>query len=96
LIPFCEKSLRFLIQKLLEYAICGLHYIGEIKQQLSKSLNSHRSDGNCKSDLPLSRHLRDISQTVGFPESQEWWFFEDVAQLWVFLYGCPVLTNDVG
>ena len=37
-----------------------------------------------------------IFQTFGFPESQDGWFFEDFAQFWVFLYGCPVLTNDVG
>jgi hypothetical protein len=43
---------------LLEYVICGLQYIGETKQQLSKRFNGHRSDGNCKSDLPLSRHWR--------------------------------------
>jgi hypothetical protein len=43
---------------LLECAICGLQYIGETKQQLSKRLNGHRSDANCKPDLPLSRHLR--------------------------------------
>jgi hypothetical protein len=39
---------------------------------------------------------RDIFQTFGFPESQDGWCFEDFAQFWVFLYGCPVLTNDVG
>ena len=42
---------------LLECAICGLQYIGETKQQLRKRLNGHRSDANCKPDLPLSRHL---------------------------------------
>jgi hypothetical protein len=42
---------------LLECAICGLQYIGETKQ-LSKRLNGHRSDANCKPDLPL------IEQTV--------------------------------
>jgi hypothetical protein len=39
---------------------------------------------------------QDIFQTFGFPESQDGWFFEDFAQFWVFLYCCPVLTNDVG
>jgi hypothetical protein len=24
------------------------------------------------------------------------WFFGDFAQFWVFLYCCPMLTNDVG
>jgi hypothetical protein len=43
----------------------------------------------------VSSH-QDIFQTFGFPESQNWWSFEDFAQFWVFLYGCPVLTNDVG
>ena len=43
----------------------------------------------------VSSH-QDIFQTFGFPESQDGWFFEDFAQLWVFLYGCPVLTNDLG
>ena len=43
----------------------------------------------------VSSH-HDIFQTFGFPESQVGWFFEDFAQFWVFLYGCPVLTNDVG
>jgi hypothetical protein len=36
----------------------SLQYIRETKQQLSKRLNGHRSDANCKPDLPLSRHLR--------------------------------------
>ena len=35
------------------------------------------------------------SRGDGFPESQDRWFAEDFAQLWVFLYGCPVLTNYV-
>jgi hypothetical protein len=43
----------------------------------------------------VSSH-QDIFQTFRFPESQDGLFFEDFAQLWVFLYGCPVLTNDVG
>jgi hypothetical protein len=43
----------------------------------------------------VSSH-QDIFQTFGFPESQDGWFFEYFAQFWVFLYGCPVLTNDVG
>ena len=43
----------------------------------------------------VSSH-QDIFQTFGFPESQNGWFLEDFAQLWVFLYGCPVLTDDVG
>jgi hypothetical protein len=43
----------------------------------------------------VSSH-QDIFQTFGFPESQDGWFFEDFAQFWVFLYGCPVLTNDFG
>ena len=47
-----------------------------------------------RSRRDVSSH-QDISQTFGFPESQDRWFFEDFAQLWVFLYGCPVLTNDV-
>ena len=37
-----------------------------------------------------------ISQPFGFPESQDRWFFADFTELWVFLYGCPVLTNDFG
>jgi hypothetical protein len=51
----------------------------------------------------LTYHLKkrgynntDIFQTFRFPESQDGWFFENFSQLWVFLYGCPVLTNDVG
>ena len=47
-------------------AICGLQYIGETKQQLSKRLNGHRSDANCKSDLPLSRHLRSTGHHDSF------------------------------
>ena len=43
----------------------------------------------------VSSH-QDIFQTFRFPESQDGWFVEEFAQLWVFLYGCPVLTNDVG
>ena len=34
----------------------------------------------------VSSH-QNIFQTFGFPESQDGWFFEDCAQLWVFLYG---------
>jgi hypothetical protein len=48
-----------------------------------------------RSRRDISSH-QDISQTFGFPESQDGWFFEDFAQLWVDWYGCPVLTNDVG
>ena len=51
---------------LLECAICGLQYIGETKQQLSKRLNGHRSDTNCKPDLPLSRHLRSTGHHDSF------------------------------
>ena len=43
----------------------------------------------------VSSH-QDVFQTFGFPEGQDEWFFEDFTQFWVFLYGCPVLTNDVG
>jgi hypothetical protein len=43
----------------------------------------------------VSSH-QDIFETFWFPESQDGWFFETFAQLWVFLYGCPVLTNVVG
>ena len=43
----------------------------------------------------VSSH-QDVFQTFGFPEGQYGWFFEDFAQFWVFLYGCPVLTHDVG
>ena len=50
---------------LLECAICG-QYIGETKQQLSKRLNGHRSDANCKRDLPLSRHLRSTGHHDSF------------------------------
>jgi hypothetical protein len=39
---------------------------------------------------------QDVFQTFGFPEGQDGWFFEDFTQFWVFLYGCPVLTNDAG
>jgi hypothetical protein len=42
------------------------------------------------------RSHQDIFQTFGFLESQDGWFGEDCAQFWVFLNGCPVLTNDVG
>ena len=49
---------------LLKFAICGLQYIGETKQQLSKRLNDHRSDANCKPDLPLSRHLRSTATMI--------------------------------
>jgi hypothetical protein len=36
-----------------------------------------------------------IFQTFGFPESQDGWFFEDF-EFWGFLYGCLLLTNDIG
>jgi hypothetical protein len=45
--------------------------------------------------LDVSSH-QDVFQTFGFPEGQDGWFVEDFAQFWLFLYGCPVLTNDVG
>ena len=51
---------------LLECAICGLQYIEETKQQLSKRLNGHRSDTNCKPDLGLSRHLRSTGHHDSF------------------------------
>jgi hypothetical protein len=35
-----------------------------------------------------------IFQIFGFSESQDGLFFEYFVQFWVFLYGCPVLTND--
>ena len=50
---------------LLECANCGLQYIEETKQ-LSKRLNGHRSDANCKPDLPLSRHLRSTGHHDSF------------------------------
>ena len=43
----------------------------------------------------VSSH-QDVFQTIGFPEGQDGWFVEDFTQFWVFLYDCPVLTNDVG
>ena len=43
----------------------------------------------------VSSH-QDVFQTFGFTEGQDGWFFEDFTQFWVFLYGCPVLTNDAG
>jgi hypothetical protein len=43
----------------------------------------------------VSSH-QDVFQTFGFREGQDGWFFEDFTQFWVFLYGCPVLTNDAG
>jgi hypothetical protein len=46
-----------------------------------------------KSRGDVSSH-QDVFQTFGFPEGQDGWFFEDFTQFWVFLYGCPVLTND--
>ena len=46
--------------------ICGLQYIGETKQQLSKRLNGHRSDANCKPHLPLSRLLRSTGHHDSF------------------------------
>ena len=51
---------------LLECAICDLQYIGETKQQFSKRLSGHRSDANCKHDLPLSRHLRSTGHHDSF------------------------------
>ena len=49
----------------------------------------------CRSRGDVNSHQY-IFQSFGFPESHDGWFFEDFAQFWVFLYGCPVLTNDVG
>jgi hypothetical protein len=51
---------------LLECAMYGLQYIGKTKQQLSERLNGHRSDANCKPDLPLSRHLRSTGHHDSF------------------------------
>ena len=36
------------------------------EKQLSKRLNGHRSDTNCKPDLPLSRHLRSTGHHDSF------------------------------
>jgi len=49
----------------------------------------------CRSRGDVSSH-QDIFQSFGFSESQDGWFFEDFAQSWVFVYACPVLTNNVG
>ena len=48
--------------------ISGLQYmyVGETKQQLSKRLNGHRSDTNCKPHLPLSRLLRSTGHRDSF------------------------------
>ena len=43
----------------------------------------------------VSSH-QDVFQTFGIPEGQYGWYFEDFTQFCVFLYGCPVFTNDVG
>jgi hypothetical protein len=51
---------------LLECAISGFQYIVETKQQLSKRLNGHRSDANCKPDLPFSRHPRSTDHHDSF------------------------------
>jgi hypothetical protein len=40
--------------------------MGEIKQQLNKRLIGHRSDANCKPDLPLSIHLRSTDHYDSF------------------------------
>jgi hypothetical protein len=59
LIIFCNANCKTKnIIYLLECAICGLQYIEETKQQLSKRLNSHRSDANCKSYI-VSNHIFD-------------------------------------
>jgi hypothetical protein len=52
--------------------MCGLQYIGETKQQLSKlskRLNGHRSDGNCKSDYDVI----DLVQAF----LKKWWVESD-------------------
>jgi hypothetical protein len=36
-----------------------------------------------RSRANVSSH-QDVFQTFGFPESQDGWFFEDIAQFWVF------------
>jgi hypothetical protein len=33
---------------------------------------------------------------LGFLKAKTGFFLEDFAQFWLFLYGFPVLTNDVG
>jgi hypothetical protein len=48
--------------------------------------------GRLKGDVSSHQY---IFQIFGFSESQDGLFFEYFAQFWVFLYGCPVFTNDV-
>lgn len=38
-------------------------YVGESEQPFHKRMNGHRSDYQCKPDLPLSRHLRSPGHT---------------------------------
>ncbi|XP_071155741.1 uncharacterized protein [Mytilus edulis] len=42
---------------------CGKQYVGESEQPFHKRMNGHRSDYQCKPDLPLSRHLRSPGHT---------------------------------
>jgi hypothetical protein len=72
--------------------VCALYFFARHTSSRTTFLTltiASRSRGD------VSSH-QDIFQTFGFPESQDGWFYEDFAQFWVFLYGCPVLTNDVG
>jgi hypothetical protein len=38
----------------------------KLNNNLAKRVNGHRSDANCKPDLPLSRHLRSTSHRDSF------------------------------
>jgi len=40
-----------------------MQYVGETDQAFHKRMNGHRSDYQCKPDLPLSRHLRSASHS---------------------------------
>ena len=46
--------------------MCNLWPSIHLTKQLSKRLNGHRSDANCKPDLPLSRHLRSTGHHDSF------------------------------
>jgi hypothetical protein len=66
--------------------------------QLTYTTNRQINISTCPHRVVILNSAQKVFRTAKLSESeyQDGWFFEDFAQLWVFLYDCPVLTNDVG
>jgi hypothetical protein len=74
----------------------------KVRFAISKTSNAHKNSAahiqeknSSYTAMPTARQkILSTSWNVQFVVFG--WFFEDFTQFWVFLYGCPVLTNDAG